>query len=160
MSTERDFDFFIGSWRVTHTRLRERLAGGSDWDEFTGVTVTRKILGGFGNIDDNWLDLPGAPYRAVTLRTFDPAAKQWSIWWLDGRNPQALDTPMRGVFEGGVGKFFAHDTFDGRPIGVRFLWTPNDGEGPRWEQAFSEDSGASWETNWIMRFRRSEGESV
>jgi hypothetical protein len=37
---------------------------------------------------------------------------------------------------------------------VRFLWTQNDGEGPRWEQAFSADGGVSWETNWIMRFMR------
>lgn len=160
MSSNHDFDFFIGAWRVEHARLRERLAGCDEWESFAGRTVTRKILGGFGNMDDNWLDLPGGAYRAVTLRSFDSGMRQWSIWWLDGRNPQVLDTPMRGVFEGGVGHFYAHATFKGRPISVRFIWTPNDGDGPRWEQAFSEDSGASWETNWIMRFRRSEGESV
>ena len=25
---------------------------------------------------------------------------------------------------------------------------------PRWEQAFSDDDGATWETNWVMEFTR------
>ena len=25
----------------------------------------------------------------------------------------------------------------------------------RWKQAFSDDGGETWETNWIMDFRRS-----
>ena len=25
---------------------------------------------------------------------------------------------------------------------------------PTWEQAFSADAGATWETNWTMEFRR------
>jgi len=160
MSTEHDFDFFIGSWRVAHRYLTQRLANAAEWKEFTGVTVTRKILGGFGNVDDNTLDKPDGAYRAVTLRSFDQQTRQWSIWWLDGRHPGQLDTPMRGSFENGVGLFFADDVLDGRPIRVRFTWTQNDGDGPRWEQAFSADGGATWETNWIMRFTRSDGESV
>jgi hypothetical protein len=28
---------------------------------------------------------------------------------------------------------------------------------PRWEQAFSEDGGETWETNWIMDFTRAGG---
>ena len=27
---------------------------------------------------------------------------------------------------------------------------------PRWEQAFSEDAGTTWETNWVMDFKRQE----
>lgn len=141
---------------MAHRYLKQRLANCAEWAEFSGVTVTRKILGGFGNIDDNTLDKPAGAYRAVTLRSFDPQTRQWSIWWLDGRAPGQLDTPMRGSFENGVGLFYADDVFDGRPIRVRFIWTQDDGEGPRWEQAFSADDGANWETNWIMRFTRTE----
>ena len=92
--------------------------------------------------------------RQITLRSYDPKAGQWSIWWLDGRYPATLDTPMVGRFENGVGTFYANDTLAGRPIRVRFLWTlPKPGM-PRWEQAFSADAGASWETNWVMEFTR------
>jgi len=32
-----DFDFLVGSWRVHHRRLKERLAGNHDWIEFEGT---------------------------------------------------------------------------------------------------------------------------
>ena len=151
-----DFDFFIGRWRVHHRRLNERLAGCRDWTEFKGRCETRKILGGLGNLDDNLLELPGDPYRAVTLRSYNPQTRQWSIWWLDGRNPSSLDPPMVGGFEDGVGAFYADDTYKGRPIRVRFFWTMPARDCPRWEQAFSADGGANWETNWVMDFTRDE----
>jgi len=148
-----DFDFLVGSWRVHHRRLKERLAGNHDWIEFEGTCAMQKILGGAGNMDDNVLDFPGGAYRAVTLRTYDPAKGQWSISWFDSRNPSHLDPPVVGGFKNGVGTFYADDTFKGKPIRVRFLWTKLATE-PHWEQAFSDDGGKTWETNWIMEFVR------
>lgn len=153
-SSADDFDFFIGDWRVHHRRLKERLAGCREWIEFEGSTTVRKILGGFGNVDDNVLDLPEGRYRAATLRSFDPTTGLWSIWWLDGRRPHHLDVPVVGRFEGGTGLFYADDTFDGTPIKVRFTWMLVDTDTARWEQAFSADGGNSWETNWTMDFVR------
>ena len=149
-----DFDFFFGRWAVSHRRLRKRLAGDTNWDEFGGTCDTRPILGGLGNFDDNVIDLPGGSYRAATLRTFDPATRQWSIWWIDGRNPLTIDVPMRGTFADGVGTFLCEDVFEGRPIQVRFLWSRITEKSARWEQAFSPDGGKTWETNWIMDFAR------
>ena len=151
----RDFDFFFGRWRVHHRRLKERLTDNHDWVDFEGITVAQPLMGGFGNIDDNVLQLPGDPYRAVTLRSFDPASKQWSIWWLDGRSPRGpLDPPVRGRFHEGVGTFYADDTFNGKPIRIRFIWSQMTSETCRWEQAFSPDGGTTWETNWTMQFTR------
>ena len=149
-----DFDFLIGEWRVVHRRLRQRLAACTEWEEFGGSCSVRQVLGGQGNVDDNVIDLPAGPYRALTVRSYDAAAAQWTIWWLDGRTPGVLDTPMRGRFEHGVGTFLAADTLAGRPIRVRFLWTLPQADAPRWEQAFSADDGLSWETNWQMDFVR------
>lgn len=103
---------------------------------------------------DNSLALPEGAYRAVTLRTWDPATASWSIWWLDGRHPHRLDLPMVGRFVDGIGTFFCDDLLDGRPIRVRVLWRVGDGLSPRWEQAFSADGGVTWETNWTMDFVR------
>lgn len=153
-SSANDFDFFMGTWKVRHTRLKERLNKCNEWQEFSGSSSVIKILGGQGNMDDNVLELPEATYRAATFRTFDAQSGIWSIWWLDGRYPTQLDTPMRGHFEDGVGYFFADDVFAGQPIRVRFLWTPGQHDQPRWEQAFSVDGGETWETNWIMDFQR------
>lgn len=112
------------------------------------------LLGGFGNVDDNIIDLPGAPYRAVTFRSYNPATQQWTIWWLDGRAPDRLDAPMLGSFRHGVGTFYGDDTLEGKPVKLRFLWTMATPDVPRWEQAFSADGGVTWETNWVMNFHR------
>jgi hypothetical protein len=64
---------------------------------------------------------------------------------------------MRGAFRDGVGTFYADDTFAGRPIKVRFTWSAVAPATPHWEQAFSADGGATWETNWEMDFRRAQG---
>ena len=147
-----DFDFIIGDWTVKHRRLDSRLTQCQQWTDFDGLSSTVKTLGGFGNLEDNLLHFPEGPVRAVALRSFDSASASWSIWWLDGRNPGALDVPVVGRFIHHVGLFFADDVLDGQPIKVRFTWTATPGQNPRWEQAFSNDDGASWETNWIMDF--------
>jgi len=113
-------------------------------------------LAGQVNIDDNELALPTGPYRALTLRAFDPISATWAIWWLDSRHPHHLDPPVVGRFEAGVGTFYGDDVLDGRPIRVRFLWHDITPTSCRWEQAFSADGGATWETNWVMTFTRSE----
>ena len=149
-----DFDFYIGKWNVEHRRLNHRLVSCEEWSTFDGTSVTTKLLGGSGNVDDNVLHLPEGSYRAATLRAYNPATAQWSIWWLDGRNPSQLDAPLVGSFENGVGTFYANDTLEGKPIKVRFIWSVPKPGVPRWEQAFSIDSGETWETNWFMDFTR------
>jgi hypothetical protein len=149
-----DFDFQSGAWNVHHRRLKARLAQSDDWEEFTGTCIAQPVLGGNGNMDDNLLNFPGGPYRAVTLRSFDPETGNWAIWWLDARRPHQLDVPVIGRFTNGRGEFLARDTFEGEPIVVRFLWLDTDKAEPRWEQAFSPDEGKTWETNWTMRFVR------
>jgi hypothetical protein len=77
--------------------------------------------------------------------------RKWSIWWIDARNPSHLDPPVVGGFKNGIGTFYANDTLKGKPIRIRFLWTNLTSE-PHWEQAFSDDGGKTWETNWTMEF--------
>ena len=153
-SAPTDFDFVIGNWRVEHRRLSERLAGCDDWVEFDGAMSTHKILGGFGNVEDNLLCCPDGEFRALALRSYDPVKQQWSIWWLDGRFPGRLDVPVVGSFKEGVGIFFARDTFGCAPIIVRFQWSRINPDELRWDQAFSADDGNTWETNWTMNFFR------
>ena len=112
-------------------------------------------MGGFGNLDDNVLEAPTGTYRATTLRSFDGKSQEWSIWWLDSRSPKGpLDPPVRGRFHDGVGTFYADDTLDGKPIRVRFIWSKITPTSCQWEQAYSCDAGATWETNSIMNFTR------
>ena len=147
-----DFDFILGDWLVKHRRLSSRFSNCNDWVEFEGRSSTAKILGGFGNLEDNLLLFPDGAFRAVAMRSYSSVTETWSIWWLDGRNPTQLDKPVVGKFLNHTGLFFADDVLNGQSIKVRFTWTPIPGQNPRWEQAFSNDAGATWETNWRMEF--------
>jgi hypothetical protein len=59
-----------------------------------------------------------------------------------------------GRFENGAGVFYGDTTIDGAPTRVRFIWSGIASASPRWEQAYSSDAGKTWDTNWIMEFRR------
>lgn len=160
MAHAGDWAWLVGSWDVWHRRLRERLAGSTEWEEFSGKSALWLALGGLGTIDDNALELPGGSYRGLTVRAFDRATRKWSIWWLDGRYPTRIDPPVLGGFEGGTGTFIGRDTFQGRPITMRFRWQGIHGARPWWEQAFSTDEGAHWEVNWLNYFTRTAAEPV
>jgi len=145
-----DFDVFFGSWHSRQHRLKARLVGSKEWEDFEGTQVVRPLLNGRGNMTENTFTMPdGSVHTGVALRAFDPATRRWSIWWLDGNNPTKIDVPVVGSFENGVGTFYSDDTFDGKPIKVRFLWSHITPTTLQWEQAFSADGGRTWETNWI-----------
>lgn len=154
MGSEKDFDFQIGNWRVKHKKLEKRLSKCNDWIEFESKCKVTKVLGGYGNIEDNLLYLPNDNYNAIAIRSFDRISRKWAIWWLDGRTPHSLETPVIGEFRNGVGEFFATDIINSIETLVRFHWLDTETQNPKWEQAFSVDNGATWETNWKMTFIR------
>jgi hypothetical protein len=155
LSGVHDFDFLAGDWRVHHRRLKERLADSHEWIAFEGTCSMRPLMQGYGNVDDNFMDMPQGAYRGVGLRSYDPKTGQWSIWWLDSRMPSNdLDPPVRGGFQNGVGTFYADDTLRGEKIRVRYTWSQITPKSAHWEQAYSPDGGKTWETNWTMEFER------
>jgi hypothetical protein len=155
LSGLHDFDLRVGRWTCHHKRLKERLAGSHEWQEFDGTQTFWKVMDGYGNVDENVLNLPGGAYLGVTLRAYDPKTGLWAIWWLDGRNPHGdLDPPVKGRFSKGVGLFYANDTLRGKPVKVRFTWSQMTPNSAHWEQAFSGDRGKTWETNWYADFKR------
>lgn len=150
-----DFDFLIGRWDIRHRRLREVFKESTAWDEFEGRAVDRAILGDMGSISEVTLQLAEGPVEGMTIRLFHPDSGQWSVYWINGRDG-IMTTPMIGSFSQGVGKLYAHEQIEGRHIFCRFLWTEITASSCHWEQAFSEDGGITWETNWVMDLTRAE----
>ena len=157
MQTENDgrndFDFLIGTWKVHHRMLTARLKGSTDWVEFDGDTVDRKIMNGLGNLDDNIIHMPTGPVHAISLRLFNPQSKEWSIHWSTDRMG-TLDIPMVGGFRHGRGEFYAQEVSNGMHVYSRFIWSKITANSCQWEQALSDDGGKTWETNWFMEFER------
>jgi hypothetical protein len=148
-----DFDFQVGEWRVHH-RVKNP-ADNHQWLEFDGTCSNRRLMDGWANVEDHTFNKPTGVSRGVGLRAYDPKSGQWAIWWIDGRNPFGdLDPPVKGHFDNGVGTFYSDGTLDGKPTRVRFIWSNITPTFAHWEQAYSPDAEKTWETNWIMEFRR------
>ena len=109
------------------------------------------MLGGIGNHDHFVTD----GYEGFSLRLYSPETDTWRIWWSSTQRPGRLDPPVEGRFHGdGMATFEADDVLDGIPLRMRFVWSAITAESARWEQFFSYDEGATWESNWIMELRR------
>src|ERR1700682_3078379 len=49
---QHDFDFLVGTWKFHLKRLNRRLAGSTEWVEFDGTTVCRKVLDGRVEVEE------------------------------------------------------------------------------------------------------------
>jgi hypothetical protein len=154
-SSNSDFDYLEGKWKMYNRKLNKRLVNNNDWTLFESDDINNKILAGTANIDTySTTHMPGPGgtpgdgklFEGVTLRLFNPATRLWSIYWVPS-NTGVLDPPVVGSFENGVGHFFCKDTFNGQNIIVVFRWDARDKEKPVWSQAFSTDKGKTWEWN-------------
>lgn len=65
-----------------------------------------------------------------------------------------MTTSMVGRFSHGEGQFHDQEEFQGSIIMARNGFSSITRNSSRFEQAFSDDAGKTWETNWIMTFNR------
>lgn len=145
----RDFDFAFGTWKTHIRRLVHPLSRSSEWVEYDGTHVIDKVWDGRANL--GVLDASGAAghVEALSLRLYNPATQQWNVSYANPREGK-LGGTVTGAFDAGHGTFYGADTFDGRPVFVRELYTPLGPDARRLEVAYSADGGKTWETNWIM----------
>ena len=146
---QHDFDFEIGSWKIHLKRLDGRLIGSTTWVEFDGITGTQKVWDGRSQIEQFETDsAAGGHIEGLTLRLYNPQSRQWRLYWANSKTG-TLDPPQIGEFKNGRGEFYAQDTWNGKAVFVRFVWTNTTTNVPHFEQSFSDDGGKTWEVNWI-----------
>jgi hypothetical protein len=150
---QHDFDFEFGTWSARVSRLSKPLTGSKTWIEYAGPSIVSRVWDGHANLGEIDLAGPAGRIRGLSLRLYDPATRQWRISWAS-INDGLLGTPMVGGFANGRGEFYNQETFDGRAIFVRFVFSEITAKSFRLEQAFSADGGRSWEANWIAQFSR------
>ena len=152
-SSHTDFDFLFGRWTIHNRKLKTRLKNDDEWIEFEATCDCRKILNGFGNVDQFITAFDGVPFEGASFRLFNPLTRLWSIYWADS-DAVTMDVPQVGSFDGSIGRFYAKDIYEGQPIVVAFQWDKSNPDVPVWSQAFSPHNGETWEWNWHMTFRR------
>jgi hypothetical protein len=147
---QHDFDFLIGSWKYHLSRLDHPLTGSTQWIEFEGTGTCVPIWDGRAQLDQLEVDGPSGHIEGLTLRLYNPEAHQWNLNWANSKTG-TLGVPTIGSFnaKNGRGEFFDQETFNGRTILVRYLWSDITPTSARFEQSFSDDGGKTWEPNWI-----------
>lgn len=145
---QHDFDFEIGRW-TTHLKvLLNPLTGSNTWAEFEGVSEVKKIMNGRANLVELTAKGPTGIIEGINLRLYNPESKQWSLSFSNMKRG-TLAHPVFGQFHNGIGEFYGQENLRGKMILVRFIISPITPDQYRFEQAFSEDGGKTWEVNWI-----------
>ena len=151
---QKDFDFEIGTWKTHLKRLVRPLSGSTQWVEYEGTTVVRKVWDGRANLVELKASGPAGSFEGLSLRLYNPKSRQWSLNFANA-NDGVLVPPTIGEFsKDGRGEFYNQDTYNGRAILVRFVITKITQDEIKFEQAFSDDWGKTWEVNWIAVDKR------
>jgi hypothetical protein len=145
---QRDFDFEIGTWKTHLKRRLKPLTGSDTWVEYEGTSLVRKVWNGRANLLELNVDGPAGPIEALSLRLYNPESRQWSLNFSNSASG-TMSPPTIGEFRNGRGEFYAAETLNGRAILVRFIISDITPTSCRFEQAFSDDGGKTWEVNWI-----------
>jgi hypothetical protein len=155
VGSPHDFDFEHGRWTTTLRRRLHPLSGSEVWADYTGTTIVHPVSGGRANLVELDVSGPAGRIQGLSLRLFDTKHKRWTLNFSNAASG-TLATPMTGGFGGAPrGVFYSAETFNGRHVLVRFVIEVTSADTCRFEQAFSADGGATWETNWIAVDTRS-----
>ncbi len=149
-----DFDFDFGTWKTHSSRLLHPLTGSKDWVEMDGVTVVNKIWGSKANLAEYKAEGAAGQVELMALRWYNPTTHQWNLDFATPKRGTLGSTPGVGEFKNNRGDFYDQESINGKTILVRFsIWgiTPDTAQS---EQAFSEDGGKTWETNWVNKYAR------
>jgi hypothetical protein len=155
---QHDFDFDIGTWKTHVSRLLHPLTGSTTWVELDGTTVVRKVWDGRANLAELEADGAAGHLEVLSLRLYDSQSHQWSLNTANS-NGGTMSVPTVGEFKNGRGEFFDTEPINGRSILVRNIWSDITPNSCRFEQAFSDDGGKTWEVNWIAVDTRVKDES-
>ena len=147
---QRDFDWEIGRWTSDVRVLRNPLSGEPpQWAEYRGESLVKPLLDGRANFVELSIAGSAGKIEGGSLRLYNPQTRQWSLNYASLRNG-LLTAPVFGGFDAaGKGTFTGDDTLGGKAILVRFVITRPTKTTARFEQAYSADAGATWETNWV-----------
>jgi hypothetical protein len=146
---QHDFDYELGSWKIHLKRLEHPLTGSTNWVEFDGTSVTRKVWDGRAELEQFETDGAAGHIEGLTLRLYNPQSHQWSLYWANSKNGTVELPPCVGEFKNGRGEFIDQEPYNGRAILVRMVWSEITANSAHSAQSFSDDGGETWEVNWI-----------
>ncbi len=150
---QHDFDFNFGKWRTHIKNLQHPLSGSTTWVKLEGTVTVRKVWDGRASLEEIEADGPGGHFEGTTLFLYNPKSHQWSQTFANSESG-SLEVPSIGEFKNGRGEFYSQEVYNGRAVLVRGIWSEIKTDTHRFEQAYSDDGGKTWETNFIANLER------
>lgn len=148
------FDFDLGTWETHSSRILHPLTGSTTWVDLDGHTVIHRVWAGRANLAEYKADGPAGHVELLALHWFNPNTREWNIDFASPNLGMLGEVPGVGQCNNGRCDFYDEEQVNGRYVWVRFsIWKISD-DSVRSEQAFSDDGGKSWETNWINKYTR------
>jgi len=155
---QHDFDFEIGPWKVHVSRLLRPLTGSTNWVQYDGTHIVRRVWNGRANLGELEIDGPAGHIEGLALRLYSPEAHQWSERYASGRDG-VLGQATTGQFTAGRGEFVGEEVYNGRVVLARSIYSDITPTSYRIEQSYSADGGQTWEVNWIATHTRMKDET-
>jgi hypothetical protein len=138
-----DFDFNIGVWHTHIQRIPDPFADPAKSVELNGTVTVRKIWDGRAQLEEIEADGPKGHWEGLTLFLYNPQSRQWSQTFIDSK-VASLSAPEIGAFQNGRGELFSSDTFHGKSILVRAVWSKIEPDAHQFEESYSDDGGKTW----------------
>ena len=148
-----DFDFNIGTWHTHIMTLQHPLTGSKTWAELNGTVTVRKIWGGKASMEEIEASGPTEHLEGLTLFLYNPQTHQWDQTFASSKDG-VLETTAFGEFKDGRGELIDQETYQGRMILVRTVWSQIKPDSHHFEQSFSDDNGKTWEPNFVANLTR------
>jgi hypothetical protein len=148
-----DFDFNIGVWHTHIKRIADPFSAPSDSMELNGTVTVRKVWGGRAQLEEIEADGPNGHWEGLTVFLYNPQSHQWSQSFINSKMA-ALNSPTIGSFNNGRGELFSQDTFNGKSILVRGVWSEITPDSHSYQESYSADGGKSWSAAFIANLTR------
>lgn len=153
----REFNFWLGDWQ-----LGQQIWSGEDdvFEPYEARSQVRAVEGGGallesfeGEVRFFWagMDEPRR-IRGASVRVYDPAGRQWRIFWIDTLEGK-FGPPFSGAFSGGSGEFLRVDPAGGTPP-TRIRFMPLSEARVDWDLAIRASEEAGWQPLWSIEFTR------
>ena len=151
---QHDFDFHFGTFETHIKRLVHPLSGSTTWVELNGTVTVRKVWDGRANLEELEAGNGATHFQGLTLFLYNPQSHQWSQTFANINDGTLSEPSLIGEFKDGRGELYSQDTFNGRSILVRFVWSEITPDSHHVEQSFSADGGKTWEPNFVANLTR------
>ena len=150
---EHDFDFHLGVWRTHIKRIADPFSGAANPIELNGTVSVRKVWDGRAQLEEIETDGPDGHWEGMTLFLYNPASRQWSQSFINSKVGE-LGSPLIGSFSNGRGELLSEDTFKGRTILVRGVWSDITPDSHQYAESYSQDGGRTWAPAFIAHLTR------